>query len=142
MPIWFLTWFLTLRCIWLETILISQLNYCLGKLLGDHHCVVLICISTVQYITIQSVLLFQNVLSSTDSRTISSIVSSGQKLVAVIGYLDNSLVLNMADDCTINLQIKGSIRNSQARIYELISPKMSPCNTIWHLVCMESKTMD
>lgn len=79
--------------------LISKLKYHhFGRLLGDHCCVVLICISTVQCISIQSIFLSHNVLSSADSRSISSVVSSGQKLIAVISYLDNSLVLSKVDE--------------------------------------------
>lgn len=59
----------------------------------------LICISTVQYIGIQFVFLFHNVLSSSDFGVLSSVVSSGQKLIAVFWYLGNSLVLNKADGC-------------------------------------------
>lgn len=89
-------------------ILISKLKYYhFGRLLGDHCCVVLICISTVQYISIQSILLSHNVFFSADSRTISSVVSSGQKLIAVIGYLDNSLVLSKVDERTHQSTDKG-----------------------------------
>ena len=51
--------------------------------------------------------LSHNVLSSADSRAISSVVSSGQKLIAVIGYLGNSLVLSKVDERTIQSTDKG-----------------------------------
>lgn len=80
--------------------LISKLKYYhFGRLLGDH-CVVLIYISTTQCISIQSTFLSHNVLSSADSRAISSVVSSGQKMIAVIVYLDNSLVLSKVNEHT------------------------------------------
>ena len=60
-----------------------------------------------QYISIQSMFLSHNVLSSADSRAISSVVSSGQKLIAVIGYLGNSLVLSKVDERTIQSTDKG-----------------------------------
>jgi len=88
--------------------LISKQNYChFGRLIGDQHCVVLICINAMQYISVQSVFLSYSVLSSADSRTISSAVCSGQKLIAVIGYLDNSLVLSKVDERTHQSTDKG-----------------------------------
>lgn len=71
--------------------LISKLKYYhFGRLLGDHSCAVFICIITVQYISIYSIFLSHSVLSSADFfRMISSVVSSGQKLIAIMGYLDN-----------------------------------------------------
>lgn len=80
-------------------VLISKLKYFhFGRLLGDHCCVLVICISTVQYIGIQFIFLSHNVLSSADLRMLSSVVSGGQKLLAVLGYLGNSLVLSKADE--------------------------------------------
>lgn len=91
--------------------LISTLKYYhFGRMLGDHCCVVLVCISTMQYISIQSIFLSHNVLSSADSRTISSVASSEQKLIAVISYLDNSSVLNKVMSIVINL-LMNSIKN-------------------------------
>lgn len=88
--------------------LISKLNYYhFGSMLGDHCYVVLICISTVQYISMWSIFLSHNILSSADSRMISSVASSEQNLIAVISYLGNSLVLSEVVSILINLLMNG-----------------------------------
>lgn len=88
--------------------LISKLKYYLfGRLLGDDCCVMLICISIVQDISIQYTFAAHNVLSSADLRMLSSVVSSGQKLITGFGSLGNSLVLSKADECAHRAADKG-----------------------------------